>query len=113
MKLWQYVTSIVVGVACMALSVATVLTAKSNATLQGVIQLRQQQLNSGILGPQGQQVAGNILQEMATVAGKNQNMRKIFAKHGYNVESAPAASAEESRPDTKMTTTTDKEGVQE
>lgn len=112
MKLWEYVASIVMGVACVALSVATVLTAKSNSTLQGSIQLRQQQLNNGVLGPQGQQVAGNILQEMATAAVKNKMMRLILTKHGYNVSGAPAASAEGDRPDMKMTTT-DKEPIQE
>lgn len=113
MKLWQYVTSIVVGVACVVLSLATVVTARSNATLQGSIQLRQQQLNSGILGPQGQQVAGNILQEMATVAVKNPNMRRILTKYGYTVASPSVESPAQDLPDLKTTTTTDAEAVQE
>lgn len=108
MKLWQYVASIVAGVACVVLSLATVLMAKSNATLIESIQLRQQKLNSGILGQQGQQVAGNIIQEMAVVAGTNRMMRGVLVKHGYNVSNAAAASAEKDQPDIK-TTTTDKD----
>lgn len=103
MKLWQYVAGIVAGVSCVALSLATVLMAKSSATLHESIQVRQQKLNSGILGPQGQQVAGNVIQEMAAVAVTNRMMMGILVKHGYNMPNMAAQPAEPENQDVRTT----------
>lgn len=86
----QYKTTIVVGALCLGMSLAIVVTAKKNIALQADIQERSQRLNSGVLGPQAQQITGNILQDMAAVAAKNAKMRDLLAKHGYNVPAAPA-----------------------
>ncbi len=93
MKLWQYTITVVLGALCMGLSAAVILTSKSNITIQEEIQGRQQKLNSGVLGQQAQQITGNILQDMATVAAKNEKMRKLLAQYGYTVPAAPQSPA--------------------
>ena len=72
------------------MSLAIVVTAKKNITIQGGIQARSQQLNNSVLGPQAQQITGNILQDMAAVAAKDTKMRDLLSKHGYNIPAAPA-----------------------
>lgn len=94
MKLWQYTTCVVLGAACITLSASIILISRSNLTLQDAIQVRQQQLNNGVLGPQAQQVANSILQDMAATASKNEKMRDLLAKHGYTI---PAATAKEEK----------------
>lgn len=69
-----------------------VFTSKRNMALQDEIQIRQQQLNNSILGQQSQQIANSILQDMATSASKNDKMRALLARYGYNV---PAVSPDE------------------
>ena len=91
MKLWQYTTTVILGASCVGLSAAIILTSKSNIAIQEEIQGRQQKLNEGVLGQQAQQITGNILQDMAAVAGKNEKMRKLLSKHGYNIPAAQSA----------------------
>ena len=93
MKLWQYTAGVILGVVCVGLSVAIVLTARSNMALQESIQGRQQQLGNSVLGDKAQQITGNILQDMAATASKNEKMRTLLAKHGVNVPAAPAAAS--------------------
>ena len=93
MKLWQYTTCVILGAACVGLSAVIVYTARSNMVLQDAIQARQQQLNNSVLGPQAQQIANNILQDMAATAAKNEKMRDLLAKHGYTVPAAPPAAS--------------------
>lgn len=88
MKLWQYTTSVILGVACAVLSAVIIFTSQRNMTLQETIQNHQQQLNNGVLGEQTQQVANNILQDMAATAASNEKMRSLLSKYGYNIPSA-------------------------
>ncbi|MEI8140693.1 MAG: hypothetical protein WCI03_12610 [bacterium] len=89
MKLWQYTTAVILGVACVGLSVIIVFTSRSNMVMQDDIQARQQKLSNSILGPQAQQVANGILQNMASAAPTNAKMRELLAKHGYNIPVTP------------------------
>jgi hypothetical protein len=89
MKLWQYTTTVVLSVMCVGLSAAIIITSKSNLAIQEEIQGRQQKLNNGVLGQQAQQITGNILQDMAAVAAKNEKMRKLLSQYGYNIPAAP------------------------
>lgn len=91
MKSWQYAVSVAVGILCLGLSVATVLTARSNLALQRDIQARQRQLENSLLGPQAQQIANSILQDMATTAATSATMRELLAKHGYRIPASRAA----------------------
>ena len=110
MKLWQYLTTVALGLACVGLSVAIVMTANSNLATQEKIQARQQQLNNSVLGQQAQQITGNILQDMAATASKNTKMRDLLSKYGYTVPAAKAPAVTEPTPVKKTTPAkTDKE----
>lgn len=85
MKSWQFFVALLLGVVCVALSVATVATARSNQLLQREIQNRQNRLSAGILGPQSQQITTSLLQDMAALAVRSAGLRNLLAKHGYNI----------------------------
>lgn len=88
MKLWQYLTTVVLGLACAGLSAAIIYTTRSNVTLQEQVQQRQQRLSNSVLGQQAQQITGNILQDMAATAAKNARMRDLLSKYGFTVSAA-------------------------
>lgn len=92
MKLWQYTVGVLLGVACVTLSVIIVFTSRSNMKMQDTIQARQQQLDTSVLGQQGQQIANSILRDMAATATKNNQMRVLLAKHGYSLPPATVSS---------------------
>ncbi len=91
MRKWQYVTTVTLGATCAVISVALVILSQMNVSMQAQIQIRQQQLNSGIMGPQGQQIANSILQDMEASAASNRDMRDLLGKHGYNIPGAATA----------------------
>ena len=93
MKSWQYAITTIMGLACLGLSIAIVAISRNTISLQETIQERQAKLNSGILGPQAQQVTGNILQDMAAIASKDDKMRDLLAKYGFNVKPAQSSNA--------------------
>jgi hypothetical protein len=94
MNYWQYRSSVIIAFVCLVLSLSIVVVARSNGFLQQDIQRRQQQLNNSIFTPQAQQIANNVLQDMAAVASTNAQMRALLGKHGYTLQTpqpAPAA----------------------
>ncbi len=91
MKKWQYVTTVALGATCAVISVALVILSQMNVSMQAQIQIRQQQLNNSVIGPQGQQIANSILQDMEASAASNRDMRDLLGKHGYNVPEAATA----------------------
>lgn len=93
MKPWQFSVVLLLALVALGMSLAIVVTARGNVQLQETLQARQVQLNGSILGPQAQQVASGILQDMARVALTNEAMRQLLARHGYTVTPAPAATA--------------------
>ncbi|MDA1044230.1 MAG: hypothetical protein O3C57_03290 [Verrucomicrobia bacterium] len=86
MKPWQFFTVLLLAFACVGVSVASVLVARANSHLQAELQERQVRLNNGLLSQKGQQIASNILQEMAQYSVTNKPIRALLNKHGYNVE---------------------------
>lgn len=101
MKLWQYITSIILGIICIELSITIVIIARNNMALQNDIQLRQQQLNNSILSPQAQQIANTVLQDMAGVASTNAPMRALLGKYGYKIQAAGETSSADKSATTK------------
>lgn len=83
MKQWQYTATVVLGVLCVGLSVAIIIASRTNISQQNDIQARQQQLNNSVLSQQARQITDPILQDMATVAAKNERMRLLLSKYGY------------------------------
>jgi Na+-transporting NADH:ubiquinone oxidoreductase subunit NqrC len=91
MKFKPYVIVLLLSVVCVVLSVSLVMTFRANQKMQAQLQANQQILNSGILGPQGQQIGNNLLQDMANSATRNPDMRKLLAKYGYQIQEADSA----------------------
>lgn len=91
MKSKPYFIVLLLSVVCVVLSVSLVLTFRANQKMQAQLQANQQLLNSGILGPQGQQIGNNLLQDMANSATRNADMRKLLAKYGYQIQPTDSA----------------------
>jgi hypothetical protein len=104
MKLWQYTTCVVLSTVCLGLCAVIVFTSHRTMTLQDEMQVRQQQLNNSVLGPQAQQIANSILQDMATSAATNHDMRALLSKYGYVIPAASSVS-----PDNQPAKKTNKE----
>lgn len=92
MKAGQYVTLLFLGTLCLVLSVTLVIVAENNRKLQAALEARQQNINSGILGPRGQEIGASLLRDMAEAAARNPGLRTLLEKHGYQL-SLPAAAA--------------------
>jgi hypothetical protein len=76
-----------VALICLGLSIATVFLSIARDNMQGQVAAQQAQLNSGILGQQGQQVRAAILQDLASASVYNQKIKALLTRHGFNVQS--------------------------
>ena len=107
MKPGHFFVVLLLTVVCVGLTVALILMEHTNQQLHLQTQTQQQQLNQGILGQQAQQISSGVLQEMATAAAGNPNIRKLLKKHGYNVSaSQPSGSANKSEREADESTGT-------
>lgn len=89
MKRWQFLLLLVLGIACICLSLVTIVFARENQKLQSEIQLQQAAINKGALS---QQIGTNLLREMAVVAQTDERMRDLLKDYGYNLAPQPTAS---------------------
>lgn len=89
MKREQFVALMVVAVACVLLSLVTIVFASQNRQLQEAIQEQQAIINKGALS---QQVGANLVREMAAVAQTDEKMRELLQANGFNLSPEPAAS---------------------
>ena len=90
MKRWQFVLLMTIGVACLCLSLVTVVFAHQNRKLQEVVQAQQAIINKGSLS---QQIGVNLLREMAAMAPSDEKMRELLEASGYNSSVTPAAAS--------------------
>jgi hypothetical protein len=88
MKRWQFVLLMTIGVACLCLSLVTIVFARQNRKLQEVVQAQQAIINKGSLG---QQIGANLLREMTAVAQTDEKMRQLLQAKGYNLSATPTA----------------------
>jgi signal transduction histidine kinase len=88
MKRWQFVLLMTIGVACLCLSLVTIVFARQNRKLQEVVKAQQAIINKGALG---QQIGANLLREMAAVAQTDEKMRELLQAKGYNLSATPTA----------------------
>jgi hypothetical protein len=88
MKRWQFALLMTIGVACLCLSLVTIVFARQNRKLQEVVQAQQAIINKGALG---QQIGSNLLREMAAVAQTDEKMRELLQAKGYNLSATPTA----------------------
>ena len=66
---------------------------------QQQLQAQQEQINAG--NTISQQVGPALLRDLATLSVKNEAMKKLLSKHGYNVEVKPDESKPGTKPETK------------
>jgi hypothetical protein len=97
MKIYFYI-SVAASALSLVLSIVLFGVGNSNQSLQNdaqkqqtELQKQQEEINKaqeiqGKLGP-------NLLQDMAKVSLKDENMKKLLAKNGYNVQLPPASPA--------------------
>ena len=88
MKRWQFVLLMTIGVACLCLSLVTIVFARQNRKLQEAVQAQQAIINKGAVS---QQIGTNLLREMAAAAQTDEKMRELLEASGYNSSVMPAA----------------------
>ena len=79
---------------CLLLSIVVFAVGLSNQTLQTEVQKQQQALQAQQAEIENgnrisQEIGQGVLKDMATVSLKNEKMKALLAKHGYNVQVAP------------------------
>ena len=88
MKRWQFVLLMTIGVACLCLSLVTIVFARQNRKLQEAVQAQQAIINKGAVS---QQIGTNLLRELAAIAPTDEKMRELLEASGYNSSVTPAA----------------------
>lgn len=89
MKPLQFYITVALAAVCLILSIAVIALGQSNQRLQTEAQNQQNDINRGTMS---QQIGTKILQDMASVAVKNDKMKEVLAKNGYTVTVNPAPS---------------------
>lgn len=97
MAVRRSVFSWVLAGVCLCLSVAVVVLFEYNGRRQNLLQLRQQELNQGFLGPEAQQIARQVLEDMAASSREHPDIRRILRLHGYTLP--PLTSGQEAESD--------------
>lgn len=90
MKRWQFVLLMTIGVACLCLSLVTVVFAHQNRKLQEAVQTQQAIINKGSLS---QQIGVNLLREMAAIAPSDEKMRELLEASGHNSSVTPGVAS--------------------
>lgn len=93
MRTGQYFALLFLAIVCMGLGVAVLATSWENQRLQGQLQAQQLVINNGVLGVRGQQISGQLLQEMTDLAARDSKMKALLEKYGYAVQGAQASPA--------------------
>ncbi len=87
MKRWQFTVLLTIGVACLCLSLVTIVFTR-NRRLQEAVQEQQITINQGA---RSQQLGSNLLREMALLARSDEKMRNLLKDNGYNLTTEPPA----------------------
>ena len=88
MKRWQFVLLMTIGVACLCLSLVTIVFARQNRKLQEAVQAQQAIINKGAVS---QQIGTNLLREMAAAAQTDEKIRQLLEASGNNPSATPTA----------------------
>ncbi len=98
MKIPYYISLGATGL-CLVLSIIIFAVGSSNNSLQAevqkqqaALQAQQEEINAG--NSISQQIGPALLRDMATASVKNEKMKALLSKHGYNVQvkDTPASS---------------------
>ena len=88
MKAGSYFLVLLMGTACVILTVGLIVMAYANQQFQAKLQAQQQALNQGVLGQQGQQISAGVLQDLSDAAVDNPDIRQLLEKNGYRQAAA-------------------------
>ncbi len=88
MKRWQFTLLLLIGAACLCLSLVTVVFARQNRKLQEAVQEQQAIINKGALS---QQIGANLVREIAAAAQTDDKLRQLLQENGLNLSAAPTA----------------------
>ena len=75
----------IVAVACVCLTLVSIVFARQNQKLQAEVQAQQVLINKGALS---QQIGGNLVREMAAAAQTDDKMKELLRANGYNLGGA-------------------------
>jgi hypothetical protein len=84
----QFLVLLWMGIACLCLSLVTLVTSNQSRKAQGSLRSQQEFIGKGALS---QQIGANLLREMATRAKDDEKMRDLLQKYGFNLSQQPAA----------------------
>ncbi len=91
MKRWQFLLLLTIGLACVCLSLVTIVFARQNRKLQETVQTQQTAINKGAVS---QQIGSNLVREMAAASQTDEKIRDLLKANGFTVSTeAPAPSA--------------------
>ena len=89
MKPVQFYITVALAAVCLILSIIVIAMGQSTQHLQAQAQDQQNEINRGNMS---QQIGTKILQDMASVSVKNDKMKDVLSRNGYNVTVNPATS---------------------
>jgi Na+-translocating ferredoxin:NAD+ oxidoreductase RnfG subunit len=89
MKPGQFVILLTIGVACVCLSLVSIVFAQHNRKLQAEVQAQQLAINKGALS---QQIGANLLRETGVAAQHDEKLRQLLADNGYKLSTQPSPS---------------------
>lgn len=97
MKMWQFVTALILGLACAGLSATGIITGLTNETLQGQLQQQQLEISRGNLS---QQIGTNLVREIASKASTDAALRDLLTRNGFvlNDNSVPPQGQGQQQP---------------
>ena len=98
MKPTNYFISLILGVACVILSITLLVVGRSTqqsqitlqkrqAEIQGELQRRQAEVDRGV---SSDKIGGAILQDMAAASQKNNKIKELLTQNGYSVSLNPS-----------------------
>ncbi len=85
MRRWQFTLLMIVAVACICLTLVSIVFARQNQKLQAEVQAQQVLINKGALS---QQIGANLVREMAAAAQTDDKMKELLRANGYNLSGA-------------------------
>ena len=89
MNRWQFLTTSGLGLICVCLSIAVIISGKSNQNLQSDLQAQQIEINKGNMS---QQIGTNVIRDIAAAATKNLKLRDLLSRNGFTLTENPAPS---------------------
>ena|SRR5438067_2202829 len=90
MKPTQFYIVVALGAVCLILSIAVIALGQSNQRLQMEAQQQQEEINKGQIS---QQIGTNIVRDIAQLSLKNDKLKEVLTKNGFNVTVNPTAPA--------------------